>query len=248
MHSESSRFLISVIIPTLNEEKLISQTLSQFTPELKNKYNIEVIVSDGGSIDSTVKKAEAAADRVLKANPDSPQNIPIGRNLGAKNASGKYLYFINADTLFKDTKEFLSRTASALGIPSVAALTMRFNVFPAEEKFSDKLFHRFYNSYVFLLNSIGMGMGRGECQIVKKEFFDKVNGYNENLAAGEDFDLYKRLKKLGKIKYLNDLIVYESPRRYRKFGYVRVFWDWTKNSISVFFRHKSVSDKWEPVR
>ena len=248
MHSESSRFLISVIIPTLNEEKLISQTLSQFTPELKIKYNIEVIVSDGGSTDSTVKKAEAAADTVIKADPDLPQNIPIGRNLGAKKASGKYLFFINADTQFKDTEEFLSKTASALGISSVAALTMRFKVFPSEEKFSDKLFHGFYNSYVFFLNSIGMGMGRGECQIVKKEFFNKINGYNEKLAAGEDFDLYKRLKKLGKIKYLNDIEVYESPRRYRKFGYAKVFWDWTKNSLSVFFRKKSVSDKWEPVR
>ena len=248
MHSESSRFLISVIIPSLNEEKLIPRTLSQFTPELINKYKIEVIVSDGGSTDSTLKLAERSADLVLTAKPGAHQNIPIGRNMGAKHARGKYLYFINADTMIKNTDKFFSKTLSALGNPSAAALTMKFNVFPSEEKLSDKLFHGFYNSYVFILNSIGMGMGRGECQIVKKEFFEKVNGYDESLAAGEDFDLYKRLKKLGKIKYLGGLVVYESPRRYRKFGYARVFWDWTKNSISVFFRHKSVSDKWEPVR
>lgn len=248
MHSDSRHFVISVIIPSLNEEKLISQTLSQFTPELKNKYNIEVIVSDGGSTDSTLKHAEASADLVLHADPQLPQNIPIGRNLGAKNASGKYLYFVNADTLFKNTEKFFSKTTSVLENPSTAALTMKFKVFPSEEKFSDKLFHGFYNSYVFLLNSIGMGMGRGECQIVKKDYFIKVNGYNENLPAGEDYDLYKRLNKLGKIKYLNDLVVYESPRRYRKYGYAKVFWEWTKNSLSVFFRQKSASDKWEQVR
>jgi glycosyltransferase involved in cell wall biosynthesis len=248
LHSESSRFLISVIIPTLNEEKLISQALSQFTPELKDKYKIEVIVSDGGSTDSTVKKAESFADVVFRADPNLPQNIPIGRNLGAKKASGKYLYFINADTKIEDAEFFFRKTLSAIENPSTAALTMKIKVFPAEEKFSDKLFHGFYNTYVFLLNSIGMGMGRGECQIVKKEYFIQIGGYDENLPAGEDFDLYKRLKKLGKIKFLTNLVVYESPRRYRKYGYPKVFWEWTINSISVFFRHKSVSDRWEPVR
>lgn len=248
MHSESSSFLISVIIPALNEEKLISQTLSQFTSGLKNKYKIEVILSDGGSTDSTVKQSESAADLVLLAEENLPQNISIGRNLGAKKASGKYLYFVNADTKIKDADRFFNKTLSALENPSAAALTMKIKVFPEEAKFSDKLFHGFYNTYVFILNSVGMGMGRGECQIVKKDYFIRVNGYNENLPAGEDYDLYKRLKKLGKIKFISDLVVYESPRRYRKFGYPRVFWDWTKNSLSVFFRHKSVSEKWEPVR
>jgi glycosyltransferase involved in cell wall biosynthesis len=248
LHSESSRFLISVIIPSLNEEKLISQTLSQFTPELKNKYKIEVIVSDGGSTDSTIKQAEGSADLVLRADPRIPQNIPTGRNLGADKSSGKYLYFINADTMIEDTEKFFSRTLSALEYSSAAALTMKFKVFPSEEKFSDKLFHGFYNNYVFILNSVGMGMGRGECQIVKKEFFEKVNGYNEDLPAGEDFDLFRRLRKFGRIKFLREITVFESPRRYRKYGYAKVFWDWTKNSISVFLRHKSVSDKWEPVR
>jgi hypothetical protein len=127
-------------------------------------------------------------------------------------------------------------------------VTINFNVFPAEQKLADKLFHGFYNTYVFLLNKIGMGMGRGECQIVKKEFFNKAGGYNENFPAGEDFDLYRRLKKFGKIKYLRNLTVFESPRRYREQGYTKVFWKWTKNSVSVFLRNKAVSDKWEPVR
>ncbi len=248
MHSEKKHCVISVIIPALNEEKLISQTLAQFTPEIKEKFNIEVIVSDGGSTDLTLDIAMKAADIVVEAGKDVHQNIPQGRNLGAKHASGEFLYFINADTLIPDSVKFFEKTTGALRNPKNASLTMKFKIFPNEEKLSDKLFHTCYNNYVFLLNSIGMGMGRGECQIVKKELFDKLGGYNENLPAGEDFELYKRLKKFGKIKYLRELTVYESPRRYRKFGYMRVFWDWTKNSVSVVLRNKSVSDKWEAVR
>jgi hypothetical protein len=110
------------------------------------------------------------------------------------------------------------------------------------------LFHGFYNSYVKILNKAGMGMGRGECHMVRSGIFRSVNGYNESLAAGEDYDLYRRIAKKGKIKFISSLTVYESPRRYRKFGYRKVFGDWTRNSLSVLFRNRSVSSEWEAVR
>jgi glycosyltransferase involved in cell wall biosynthesis len=240
--------LISVIIPTLNEEKLIKQTLKQFSPELKEKYRLEVIISDGGSTDSTLKLLDSAVDKLAEANPGEEQNIPKGRNAGAKSASGKYFYFFNADTLIKDIGTFFESTLKEFEDSRSLALACRIHVFPDDVRFSDTIFHGFYNNYVRILNFIGMGMGRGECHMVRREIFGKVNGYNESLAAGEDYDLYRRIRKLGKIKFLNDLIVYESPRRYRKFGYRRVFGDWTRNSLSVLFKNKSVSKVWEAVR
>jgi GT2 family glycosyltransferase len=42
-------------------------------------------------------------------------------------------------------------------------------------------------------------MGRGECHIVRAEPFWRVGGYDERLYAGEDFDLYRRLRRLGRI-------------------------------------------------
>ncbi|MCC6551380.1 MAG: glycosyltransferase [Ignavibacteriaceae bacterium] len=241
---------ISVIIPTLNEEKLIVQTLSQFNKDLREKFSIEVIISDGGSTDATLDLAGKRADKIVNAVKGEKQNIPQGRNAGAKCASGKYLYFLNADTMVNNMPEFLEVTLNALGDERHSALTCRIQVFPDEMRLSDKLFHGFYNNYVRILNFLGMGMGRGECQMVKKEIFEELNGYNESLAAGEDYDLYRRIRKLGKgkIKFLNELVVYESPRRYRKFGYRRVFLDWTKNSVSVLFKNKSVSKVWEAVR
>jgi glycosyltransferase involved in cell wall biosynthesis len=241
---------ISVIIPTLNEEKLIVQTLGQFTPLLKDKYKIEIIISDGGSTDNTLSMLTPVVDKVITAEPGIKQNIPQGRNAGAKAAEGKYLYFFNADTMIHDIDNFFHSSLSAFAHSAHFALTCRFHVFPEDVKLSDNLFHGFYNTYVRVLNTLGMGMGRGECQMVRSEVFSKVKGYNEMLAAGEDYDLYRRIKLhgSGKIKFLNDLLVYESPRRYRKFGYMKVFGDWTKNSFSVFFKNRSVSKVWEAVR
>lgn len=241
---------ISVIIPTLNEEKLIVKTLEQFTPLLKEKYNMEIVVSDGGSTDGTLTLLTTLVDKVVKAEPGVKQNIPQGRNAGARPAEGEFLYFLNADTIIQDTESFFRESLAAFADEKNYALTCRFHVFPDDVRLSDKIFHGFYNNYVRMLNAIGMGMGRGECQMVRSDIFRKVNGYNELLAAGEDYDLYRRIKKLGggRIKFMNEMLVYESPRRYRKFGYIKVFGDWTKNSFSVFFKNKSISEVWEQVR
>jgi len=248
LHSESDPLLISVIIPTLNEEKLISQSLAQFSPSLKEKYRLEIIISDGGSTDSTLVSISKYADKIIRAKPDVKQNISIGRNEGARNASGKFFYFVNADTLIKDPDLFFKTTLGAFEDSKALALTCRIKIFPEEEKLSDKLFHFFYNTYVRLLNSLGTGMGRGECQIMRREIFEKLGGYNELMPAGEDYDLYRRTSKSGRIRYLNHLIVYESPRRYRKYGYLKVIWEWTKNSLSILLFNKAVSKQWEAVR
>ncbi len=240
--------LISVIFPALNEEKLIAGALKQFTPEIKKKYRIEVIVSDGGSKDATVEISSRLADKVVSAGKNDAQNIAKGRNLGALNGTGSFYYIMNADTLIKDVEKHFETTLKEFNNPRVLALTCKVKVFPHEERLSDKVFHFYYNNYVRILNSIGMGMGMGECHMIRKEIFHKMNGYNEAMAAGEDYDLYRRIKKHGKIKFLSKLTVYESPRRYRKFGYPRVFWDWTKNAASVMFKNKAISKIWEPVR
>lgn len=241
--------LVSIIIPTLNEEKLLQDTLSQFTPELKSKYKIEVIISDGGSTDNTLNVAKSFSDIIIiEKLPGQKQNIGMGRNAGAAAAKGKYLFLINADTRIKDINTFFDNTLKAFENGKYVALTCKFKVFPEEEILSDKLFHTFYNNYAHFLNIIGMGMGRGECHMIPNEVFKKSGGYNEKLAAGEDYDLYRRIKKTGKIKFFRNLVVYESPRRYRKFGYKSVFADWARNSLSVFFKNKSVSKEWKAIR
>ncbi len=239
---------ISVIIPSYNEEKLIGSTISQFTDEIKRKYSAEVIISDGGSTDRTIEIAEGKVERLVKHNKNVKQNISEGRNRGFEASTGDVLIFFNADTFVNDAGAFFEKALEVINGEGVTAIACPVKVFPSEEKLQDRLFHFTYNNYVRLLNFAFMGMGRGECHIIKRDAFVKAGGYNEILGAGEDFELYTKLRKIGKIKFCKELMVYESPRRYRRYGYLKVFYDWAKNSIWITLFKKSLSKEWEPVR
>ncbi|RCK72046.1 MAG: Glycosyl transferase, family 2 [Ignavibacteriae bacterium] len=239
---------ISVIIPAYQEEKLIINILKQFDDNLKAKFLIELIVSDGGSTDETVQIAKKYADTVIENSSKLKQNISIGRNIGAANAKGDILIFLNADTMVPNIENFLSEISREMINKEIVGITCPVYVYPHEETIKDKIFHFILNIYFYTLNLVGLGMGRGECQVVRRESFIKIGGYNENIAAGEDFEMFKRLRRLGKIKFLWKHRVYESPRRYRKYGYIRVIITWLLNAISVLIFKKSLQNEWKPIR
>lgn len=238
----------SIIIPTLNEEKLLPKLLNQFNNELREKYQLEIIISDGGSVDNTVQIALENNTKIISHTKNEKQNIAIGRNDGALIADGEILIFLNGDIFIKEIDSFFNYINNKFIKSEFLAMTCKVKIFPEEEIFFDKIFHGFYNYYFYFLNIIGIGMGRGECQIIRKEIFNTVGGFNSQLAAGEDFDLFRRIRKKGKILFANNLTVYESPRRYRKLGYMNVVLSWTKNAFSVFFKNRSISKEWEEVR
>ena len=90
---------ISIIIPTLFEEELLGNLLVQFTQKLREQYDFEVIVSDGGSKDKTIEIAKQFADKVVENTSGVKQNISQGRNNGADVASGENFVFLNADCM-----------------------------------------------------------------------------------------------------------------------------------------------------
>lgn len=240
--------LISVIIPTLNEEKLLPKLLDQLNDQkLKENFQYEVIISDGGSKDRTVEIAKKYTDKIVIHNQPRRQKISEGKNLGYKISSGEVLVFICADCRFENPYKFFEYVTNFRNSNYLAA-TFWFDVFPEEKKWSDYIFHFFFNWFIRFLNFIGNGMGRGECQVIKREVFETVRGYDENLTAGEDYDLYTRIRKLGKIDVNFKIKIYESPRRYRKFGYIKILLMWFRNSLRVFNIVKTQVDEWKEVR
>jgi glycosyltransferase involved in cell wall biosynthesis len=239
---------ISVIIPALNEEKLLERMLQQFTADLVERFNLEIVVSDGGSTDQTLAIARRHAHCVVENASHLKQTISIGRNEGAAHATGDIFVFLNADTLVKDLELFFRRIHESLPDPNVAALTCSVEVYPEEQTGIDRWYHGFYNWFFYMMNRVGMGMGRGECHIMTRGIFERVGGYASRIVAGEDYDMFRRLKDIGRVRFMRDLVVYESPRRYRKYGYAFVTASWFMNFLAVFFLRRSILSEWKPVR
>lgn len=248
--------LISIIVPTLNEEKLVARTLSLCTPELRERYRLELIVSDGGSNDNTLSIAAQYADCIVTHNKPQRQTIAGGRNAGAAVAQGNILVFLNADTIPAEPEQFFEgiyRWAEILQQDSThhdlpLAFTVPVLISPEDRTTADTVFHTLFNRYVRLLNTIGTGMGRGECQIIRADIFHAVGGYSAKISAGEDFDLYHRIRQRGRIGWMPESLVYESPRRFRRFGYTAILWSWTINALSVLIRRRALVSEWEPIR
>lgn len=209
-------------------------------------------MSDGGSTDATVAIAEQYGATVVTHNEGRRQTIAEGRDKGALVSRGEVLVFINGDTIPADALSFLKTIegfANRIGrYANATALACPVRIYPSEQTTFDTVFHSLYNRWVWLLNTLRIGAGRGECQIVRRQAFADVGGYKQELAAGEDFDLLARIGLRARVMFANELLVYESPRRFRRFGYFRILWWWTVNALSVMVTGKSSSDEWEPVR
>ncbi len=98
--------MISIIIPTKNEESVIEKTLTS----LKNNLSLphEIIVTDGASTDKTVEIAKKYADKVVEHAGPERQTIAAGRNAGAAVAAGDFLAFMDADCSVTHSGEFFA--------------------------------------------------------------------------------------------------------------------------------------------
>lgn len=90
---------VSVIIPTYNEEKTIGECLESLSRQ--TYIDIEIIVVDDGSTDNTSRILHAIS-RTGKVKIFIQEHLGPGaaRNLGAKEASGEILVFVDADMTF----------------------------------------------------------------------------------------------------------------------------------------------------
>lgn len=242
---------ISIVIPTKNEAKYLEPTLAQFAGVLEN-LDLEIIISDANSTDGTAEIARryhaAHGARIRLVQKPGKQNIAIGRNIGAAAATGGILFHMDADVRIADPEGFFARVRKKFENPRIAAATTPLWIYPEESGFADKFYHVLMNGIIRLSFLFRVYLAKGECQLVRRAAFEQIGGYNENLVAGEDCNLFYRLQNVGKIAYLHRLHVHHSPRRFRAYGYWRITLIYLREGISLLFRHKSYVQEWKPVR
>ncbi len=197
--------MISMVIPVLNEARLIVQTLSALHPFRATGH--EVIVVDGGSADDSVILSQPLSDRTISCHPGRSRQM----NAGARIASGDVLLFLHADTLLsKDAAHWIID-----GLKQQRKHWGRFDV-----RLSGK--HYFLRIVEYLMNwrSRLTGIATGDQAIfVRRELFESVGGFPD-IDLMEDIALSKILKRYGRPLCLRQWVV-TSSRRWEKNGVLR---------------------------
>jgi rSAM/selenodomain-associated transferase 2 len=204
---------LSVIIPTLNEENHIRQTLEH----LGRISHGEVIVVDGGSIDNTVQIAEECGARVLSSRPSRGGQM----NAGASVASGDLLLFLHADTILPDN--FSSLIRQAMTDPEVVGGSFALKIQP-----STPLLWYIERNVTWRTKLFRLPYG-DQAIFVKASLFHLMGGYAD-IALMEDVEFVRRLRKIGKIAFV-PVPVITSSRRYEKMGALRAI---LKNKLVLF--------------
>ncbi|KNF07257.1 transferase [Gottschalkia purinilytica] len=195
--------MISIILPLLNEEKSIENTLTQIQ---RLKGDKEIIVVDGGSTDSTVKIASKYA---IVINSEKGRGKQM--NAGAKVAKGDILWFIHSDSKLEENSLISIRNCMEEGYCAGG--------FPIYFYDYDTAFMRFV-SVTSNLRAKYLGLYFGDQGIfIKKKLFNKIDGFKE-IEIMEDWEFSKRLNKVTKLKMLSTKIG-TSGRRFKSGGQLR---------------------------
>jgi glycosyltransferase involved in cell wall biosynthesis len=243
-----SESMISIVIPTLNEEKVIGQMIDSIKSRLTLPH--ELIISDGKSTDRTVEIARKTADKVITYSGEKRQTIAEGRNAGAAAATGEFLVFFDADCTIPDFDVFFTRAIKNFQDPRVVALTAWLTVDPKEETFGDKVVFNIQNGIVYIINNIlhgGTAPG-GEFQMIRREAFMKIGGFRGQLVASEDIDMFSRLAKVGRVRIDPGLHVYHSGRRGHVEGWPKLLSLWFLNTVWMMTTGRAFVKEWKPIR
>ncbi len=207
--------ILSIIIPTKNEEEYLPKLLESIKKQTFKDY--EIIVADNKSTDKTRKIAIKYKCKIVRG------GLPgKARNGGAKVARGDILLFLDADTELK-SKDFLDKAIKEFG---KRKLDLAASLMYLKGNKLDKLYFDFWNRLTELFQYSLTPFAGGWCIFIKKDLHDKIKGFDEKIILGEDSDYAQRAIKSNlfkvKFKVLKSVKIQVSPRRLQKEGHLKV--------------------------
>ena len=221
--------LISVIIPTLDEESCLGETLQCLSAE--NPH--EIVVVDGGSSDSTCRIASSGGCSLLQG----VRGRAAQMNLGAAHATGDALLFLHADCSLQPGA--LSAAARVLA-RGVAAGCFRMTVT------ASGLLYRVIDACATMrVRATGIIYG-DQGMFVARERFLRLGGFPE-VRLMEDVLMSLKLRKQGQVVVVPSRI-FVSPRRWQRQGIVRqTLRNWTLTALAAAGVHPDRLARYYPV-
>lgn len=228
----SEKCFYSIIIPAHNEEKYIVKTILSLLNQSNlnnNNFNFEIIVVANGCNDKTVGKVKETKQNfgingMLKILETDIANVSRARNIGAQEANGRYLVFLDADTI-PEHNFFVKAQNKIKSRHSVVATLVK----PDIKRWKFSLVMGLKN----VLNKSTLYKGSSGLILCPAEKFWKVGGFNENIIVKENKDLIRRLVQHGGYHCLNSYVT-TSMRRYKEWGLLKATSFWLKQWARYF--------------
>jgi glycosyltransferase involved in cell wall biosynthesis len=211
--------MISVIIPTFNEEENIAQCLVSLSHQNIPRSEYEIIVVDGGSKDATCEIAQKYADKVFT---QTSKKVGGARNDGVKAAKGDIVATTDADCILPP--HWIKTLAEDFLDPAIVQIYGP--VYPIEEGIGNHFSLLLANTFARIgYYSTTFYYTLGCNTAFRKDVFLKAGMYR-CIDAGDDLEIAMRMKDEGTIYFDNRLKVGFSMRRYQKFGTLQSLWEW----------------------
>lgn len=169
---------VSIIVTTKNSLKFFEKCLISIR---KQSYkNIELIVVDNYSVDNTVNIARKYTKHIYIKGPERSAQ----RNYGAKKASNKYLYFVDSDFVLE--KNVVSQAMKKINEGYDAIVV---------HNSPDVSVSWIAKVRKFEVDMYKYNLDHSAARFFKKDVFEKIGGYSEDITAGEDYDIQNKLNR-----------------------------------------------------
>lgn len=197
--------IFSIIIPLYNKEKYIVETLQSIFNQ--DFTNYEIIIVNDCSTDNSVDLIEKTfADKNIKiVHHNHNKGLSAGRNTGIKNATGKYITFIDADDVWN--RNFLTEIFElTLKFPQAHIFGTRYSEWIHNKIQPIKIDELFKKENHFLVNNyfsinVQQPIYCYSSVAFRKEVFNEVGFFNENINYAEDIDFNIRANLKYKLAY-----------------------------------------------
>lgn len=185
---------ISVVIPVYNGGATFRRCLEAVFSTAYAQW--ECIVVDDGSTDGSGQVAAQYGARVVSS--EHPKSGPaVCRNLGAAQAQGDLLFFVDADVLININT--LSQVAAIMADEAVAACFGSYDASPTETNFLSQ-YRNLQHHYVHQISNLEATTFWGACGAVRRAVFEEMGGFNTAVFTRpsiEDIELGYRIRAAG---------------------------------------------------
>jgi glycosyltransferase involved in cell wall biosynthesis len=222
--------LITIVIPSYNEEDYIYNTLWRISRQ-KFDGKIRVLIADNNSTDNTLERVSKASEDFNNLQIELIQGGKVGfaRNNGANHVTTPFILFMDADSLLQGENVFVE----------VEKYLNKYDIISVKQKsvvrndFKSVLTYKILD---WIRKIMPITFCTGCFFLISKSKFNQLGGFDETLQNSEDFWLSKQVPK-SKFKILNEYIGQDN-RRFIKFGY----WNFIKINLLNYINYKNI--KW----